>query len=211
MRRLLFMIPLLLLSALITFPAFSADNFEDFQPIHTDMVLNFVYIFEHMDQNDKHWQVKLVKNSFPESMTITWVKKEKNGSELTGTRILTDLTNSRNFNPWFKKNETKDTIDTAPWISIQVLRELRDNGKAEKFQEGGTGAINWAPATLTIKDKVIFPLLINGKPEAVHAFKLNKGMTVWNNLKNPLVLEYEPLGIPLFTSITGWKLISIEY
>jgi hypothetical protein len=211
MRRVPFIITLVLLSALITFPVFSADNFEDFQPIHTDMTFNFVYIIEHMDQKDKTWQIKVVKNSFPESLTFTWVKKEKNGNEFTGTRILTDLTNSRNFNPWFVKNETKDTVDSAPWIAVQILSELRDFGKAEKFQEGGTGAINWAPATLTVKDKIIFPLLINGKPEAVHAFKLNKGMTVWNNLKNPLVLEYEPLGIPLFTSISGWKLISIEY
>jgi hypothetical protein len=211
MRRILLMTLFVLLLSLVTIPAFSAENSEDFQPVTTGMTLNFIYKVEHIDQKDKTWQVKVVKNSFPQTLTLTWIRKEKNGTESTGTRILTDLTNSRNFNPWFKKNETKDTIDSAPWISVQILSELRDSGKAEKFQEGGTGAINWAPATLAVKDNIIFPLLINGKAVAVHAFKLNKGITVWNNRKNPLVLEYEPLGIPLFTSITGWKLISIEY
>jgi hypothetical protein len=211
MRRILFMVLFILLLSLITIPVFSAENFEDFQPINTGMTFNFIYIVEHMDQKDKTWQVKVVKNSFPESLTFTWIKKEKSGAESTGTRILTDLTNSRNFNPWFKNNEAKDTIDTAPWVSVQVLTELRETAKAEKFQEGGTGAINWAPTNLVVKDKIIFPIIVNGKPEAIHALKLSKGMIVWNNLKNPVVLEYEPLGIPLFTSITGWKLISIEY
>jgi hypothetical protein len=195
----------------VTIPVFSADNFEDFQPMNTGMTFNFNYIVEHMEQKDKTWQVKVVKSSFPESLTITWIRKEKDGTEYKGTRILTDLTNSRSLNPWFKKDETKDTVDTAPWISVQILTELQNIGNAEKFREGGTGAINWAPATLTVNDKIIFPLLINGKPEAVHALKLNKGLIVWNNLKNPVVLQYEPLGIPLFTSITGWKLVSIEY
>ncbi|HBE78054.1 MAG TPA: hypothetical protein DDW65_09795 [Firmicutes bacterium] len=211
MRRIAFfvMLFLLLFQAFIT--VFAADSTEDFQPINTGMKLNFVYIFEHMEQKDKTWQVQVVKNSFPESLTFTWLKKEKDGTETTGTRIIYNLANSRNFNPWFTKNETKDTVDTAPWLSVQVLTELRDNANAGKFREGGTGAVNWAPTTLTVKDNIIFPVMINGKPEAIHALKLSKGIIVWNNLKNPIVLQYEPLGIPFFTSITGWKLVSIQY
>ena len=45
----------------------------------------------------------------------------------------------------------------------------------------------------------------------VHALKLNLGLVVWNNLNNPLVLEYEPLGIPLITGITGWRVKEINY
>ena len=29
--------------------------------------------------------------------------------------------------------------------------------------------------------------------------------TVWNNINNPLVLEYRPMGVPLLTNVTGWK------
>jgi hypothetical protein len=211
MRRIAFWGTLILFLFHAFIPIFAADNLEDFQPINIGMTLNFIYIFEHIEQKDKTWQVQVVKNSFPESLTFTWLKKEKDGTETTGTRIIYNLANSRNFNPWFKKNETKDTVDTAPWLSVQVLTELRDNVNAEKFREGGTGAINWAPTNLTVKDKILFPVMINGKPEAIHALKLNKGIIVWNNPKNPLVLQYEPLGIPLFTSITGWKLVSIQY
>ncbi|HEY8464152.1 MAG TPA: hypothetical protein VIM29_09065, partial [Bacillota bacterium] len=71
--------------------------------------------------------------------------------------------------------------------------------------------VNWAATDLEVKEKVVYPVFINGKPEALHAYKLNKGLTIWNNLKNPLVLQYEPLGIPLFTSVTGWRLTTITY
>lgn len=187
------------------------ENAEDFLPVAAGMTLNFIHVVEHMDQKDSSWVVKVVKNSFPESLTFTWVKKDKKGSEITGTRILTDIQYSRNFNPWFKKEEGKATNDTAPWLSVQVLKDLQEGRKSEKFREGGAGAINWAPASLTVKEQILFPVLINGKAQALRALKLNKGLIVWNNLKNPLVLEYEPLGIPLFTGISGWKLVSIEY
>jgi hypothetical protein len=184
---------------------------EDYQPLRAGMKLTFIYIVEHMEQKDKFWKVTVEKNSFPQSLTYTWQRPQKDGSELTGTRILTDLNFSRNFNPIFLKDESKATADTAPWISLEVLKELRDKEEADNFREGGSGAVNWAATALKVKEKTIYPVLINGKPEALNAIKLSKGMVVWNNLKNPLVLQYEPLGIPLFTSITGWKLTEINY
>ncbi len=210
MRKYLFILTIVLLLSVTTIPVFSEDNAEDFQPITVGMTLNFVQIVEHIVQRDKAWQVKVVKESFPESLTYTWTKQERNGVG-SGTRILTDLIYSRDFNPLYRNNESKATDDTAPWISTDVLKELREKGVSSKFREGGAGAINWATIDLVVKEKVIYPLTINGKAVAIHAFKLNKGMTVWNNLKNPLIIEYEPLGIPLFTSISGWKLNSIDY
>lgn len=192
-------------------PSVEAESFEDYQPIQPGMKLTFIYIVEHFEQKDKLWKINLVKDSYPESLTYTWSRPQKDNTELSGTRILTDLKFSRNFNPWFKNNETKATSDTAPWISQQVLKELRTEGTASNFREGGTGAVNWAATALAVKEKIIFPVTINGKAEALHAFRLNKGIVVWNNLNNPLVLEYEPLGVPLFTSITGWKLTTINY
>jgi hypothetical protein len=187
------------------------DAFEDYLPIRTGMKLTFNYIIAHVEQKKKTWNLSVVKESFPESLTYTWSRPAKSGQTQSGTRILTDLKASRDFNPWYKTNESKATTDTAPWVSIQVLKELREGGAASNFREGGSGAINWAATDLRLKEKVIFPVFINGKPEALHAFRVNKGMVIWNNLKNPLVLEYEPLGIPLLTSVTGWKLTSINY
>jgi hypothetical protein len=175
------------------------------------MKLTFNYIIAHVEQKKKPWNLSVVKESFPESLTYTWSRSTRSKKTESGTRILTDLKASRDFNPWYKSNESKATTDTAPWVSVQVLKELREGGTASNFREGGSGAVNWAATDLRLKEKVIFPVFINGKPEALHAFRVNKGMVIWNNLKNPLILEYEPLGIPLFTSITGWKLTAINY
>jgi len=192
-------------------PITFAETGEDFHPVQTEMRLTFMYVLgRKIEQEDKLWYLTIVKNSFPESLTYTWTRPQKEGDS-SGTRILTDLKYSRDFNPWFKNDESKATDDTAPWISQEVLKELRNTGVAGNFREGGTGALNWATTSLKVKEKIIFPLLINGKPEAVHALKLNKGLVVWNNLNNPLILEYRPLGIPVFTGITGWKITEINY
>lgn len=203
---------LALLSLISIVPATLAETIEDFHPIQTGMRLTFMYALgRQIEQKDKLWRLTVVKNSFPESLTYTWTRPEDEGGESSGTRILTDLKYSRDFNPWFKNDESKATKDTAPWISQEVLKELREKGESRNFREGGAGAINWAATSLKVKEKVIFPLLINGKPEAVHGLKLNKGLVVWNNLNNPLVLEYKPLGIPLVTAMSGWKVTEINY
>lgn len=192
-------------------PPVGAESFEDYQPIRAGMKLTFIYIIEHFEQKDRLWKVTVVRNSYPESLTYTWRRPQKEPPDWTGTRILTDLKYSRNFKPWFSDKESKATSDTAPWISQQVLKEIRASGTASNFREGGTGAVGWAATSLTLKEQVIFAVTINGRAEALHAYRLNKGLLVWNNLNNPLVLEYEPLGVPLFTSITGWKLVAIDY
>jgi hypothetical protein len=209
MKRLLFLTIALLVAFSVSLPVIRAE--EDYNPIRPQMQVKFHFIVEHMEQKDRTWNLTVVKSSFPDSLTYTWVRPQKDNPDWKGTRILLDQKTSKNFNPWFKNDESKATTDTAPWISQLVLKELRDKGKSEDFREGGSGAVNWAAANLTVKDKIIVPVIINGKPEALYAFKLNKGITVWNNLQNPLILEYEPLGIPLFTSVTGWKVAEINY
>lgn len=210
MKRLL-CIMLVFFGFISMIPTTLAETVEDFHPVRSGMRITFKYIVEHIVKEDDPWSLTVVKSSFPESLTYTWTRPQAEGGSLTGTRILTDLKYSRSFNPWYKSDESKATNDTAPWISQEVLKELREKGTASNFREGGTGAINWVATSLKVKERIVFPLLINGKPEAVHALKLNKGIIVWNNMNNPLVLEYEPLGVPLFTSITGWKVKEINY
>ncbi len=184
---------------------------QDYSPVRPQLHVKFHYIFAHIEQKASTWELTVVKSSFPDSITYTWLRPQKEREDWKGSRILLDLKNSKNFNPWYTNGETKATTDTAPWLSQMVLTELRNKGRSETFKEGGSGALNWAAADLTVKEKVIFPVILNGKPEALNAFKLNKGITVWNNLNNPLVLQYEPLAVPLFTSVTGWKVVEINY
>lgn len=211
MKRLLIGLGLCCLFGSATFPLLAAqDSFEDYLPIRSGMKLSFHYILAHVEQKGRTWSLIVNKASFPDSISYTWTRPHKD-EPLTGNRTLNDLKSSREFNPWFKKDESKTTDDTAPWISLQVLKELQEQEKTEKFREGGSGAINWAACDLKVKEKTIFPVYINGKPEALHAFRVNKGFIIWNNPKNPLVLQYEPLGIPIITSVTGWKLTAINY
>lgn len=211
MKRFIIGLGLFCLMVSPAFPLLAAeDSFEDYLPIRSGMKLTFHYILAHLEKKDHTWSLSVGKAVFPDSISYTWIRPHKD-EPLTGNRVLTDLKNSREFNPWFKKNESKTTTDTAPWISLQVLKELQEKNTAENFREGGSGAINWAACDLKVKEKIIFPVYINGKPEALHAYRVNKGLIVWNNPKNPLVLQYEPLGIPLITSVTGWKLTAINY
>lgn len=183
---------------------------QDSLPLQSGMKLKFRYIIARMEQKDKTWEVEILRNSFPQSLTYKWLRPEKE-KENSGTRILTDLKLSRDFNPFFKSGESKATSDTAPWLSVQILSELREKGEADNFREGGSGALNWAATALKVDEAVIYPVTINGKATALNALRLNKGLVVWNNMQNPLILEYKPLSVPLITSITGWKLISIDY
>lgn len=211
MKRYLLILTLLFLVLLNAYPLLAAQEaFEDYLPIRSGMKLTFNSIIAHVERKEHPWDIVITKETFPDSLSYTWTRPQKKDT-LTGTRTLSDLKTSRNFNPWFRNNESKSTTDTAPWISVQVLRELQEKGSADNFREGGSGAVNWRASDLVVKEKIIFPVFINGKPEALHAYRVNKGIVVWNNLKNPLVLEYEPLGIPIFTGVTGWRLTAINY
>jgi hypothetical protein len=196
---------------LLATPFCAAEPFEDALPFQSDMKLTFIPIVAHFEQPDHPWTISVTKGTYPDTVFYGWSRPQKDGVIWTGNRILTDLRFSRDFNPFFKRDEHKSTKDTAPWLSLQIMKELREVGLADNFREGGTGAVNWAAVTLTVKEKVIFPVYINGKAEALHALRLSKGIVVWNNIHNPLVLEYEPLGVPLFTSITGWKVTKLNY
>ncbi|NLY76119.1 MAG: hypothetical protein GX075_12600 [Firmicutes bacterium] len=208
-RSLITVILLIFVSAIA--PVISAESGEDFHPIRPGMKITFMFIIEHIVKPERLWSLNVVKSSYPESLTYTWTRPHEGEQELSGTRILTDLKYSRDFDPWYKNGESKATKATAPWIAREVLKELRKDGTAGGFRVCGAGAANWIPRTLQVKEKIVFPLTINGKTEVVHALKLNLGLVVWNNLNNPLVLEYEPLGIPLITGITGWRVKEINY
>jgi hypothetical protein len=211
MKRGLVYLTLFLLIFSTTLPLMASPGaFEDSLPLNGGMRLSFECSFGHLRQKVHLWNISVVKTAFPESLTYTWTRIEKK-DRTNGTRILTDLKASRNFNPRFKNNELISTSDTVPWVSVQVLQELRENGAAPRFREGGSGAANWKATTLKNQEKVIYPVFLNGQPEALHAFRVSKNMVIWNNLQNPLVLEYEPLGIPFITNITGWKIKAIDF
>jgi hypothetical protein len=210
-KRYLIYLTLTLLVYYAILPALATqDPFEEVLTIRDGMSFSFHYIFAHVARKEQLWNLKVTKTAFPDSVTYTWSRPQKKGQP-HGTRILTNLKTSRDFNPWFKNDELTSTSDTAPWVSRQILKELRETGRANNFREGGSGAVNWKATGLKIKDKIIFPVYLNDKPTALHAFRVNKGLIIWNNLNNPLVLEYKPLGVPLLTSVTGWRLKAINY
>jgi predicted metal-dependent RNase len=64
---------------------------------------------------------------------------------------------------------------------------------------------------LRVEGETLYPIELNGRQVYIPAYKCGRGqMVVWNNIENPLVLEYKPFGIPLVTGVFGWKAESIS-
>jgi hypothetical protein len=186
-----------------------ADAFEDNWPLTDGMHLSFQGNGP-PDFKNRLWRITVMKTAFPKSLTYTWLRIEAH-AQTNGTRILTDLQDSRDFNPRFEADELISTQDTAPWLSAQILKELREYGVASDFREGGSEMANWKASTLKKTAQILFPVALNGKAKTLHAFRVGKGMVVWNNPQNPLMLEYEPLGIPPLPNVVGWRLRAIDF
>ena len=64
---------------------------------------------------------------------------------------------------------------------------------------------------LKVEEEVLFPVDVNGRRVFLPAYKCAKGqLIIWNNMQNPLVLEYRPIGVPLITGVLGWRAESIS-
>jgi hypothetical protein len=104
-----------------------------------------------------------------------------------------------------------DTDNTAPWVSREVLRELRTGRVAYNFKMGSVSLTGILAGDLNVEEEVLFPVDLNGRRVFLPAYKCARGqLTIWNNMQNPLVLEYRPIGVPLVTGVFGWKAESMS-
>ncbi|OPZ65654.1 MAG: hypothetical protein BWY85_00433 [Firmicutes bacterium ADurb.Bin506] len=157
------------------------------------------------------WRVTVQKSSYPGPVEIAWVRPRSDGSVPNATlRVLTGLDKGRTFGPVFGIGDPDETEWTAPWVSREVLRELRTGKRAYNFRTGGANLAGLFSGDLLVEEEILYPVEINGNRMYLPAFVTGKGQfTIWNNLANPLVLEYRPLGVPLITGVGGWKAESI--
>lgn len=180
-------------------------------PIRPGMRINFAYIVEHMEQSS-YWSLSILQSDFPNEVSIGWIRPQKDGPNLEGKRTYSNLKFSRIFHPIFSSGENNQSVEsTAPWISRQIYQELSETHSAANFKEGGTNLAGQSLTTLKVLERIEFPVRLNGEPSFVKALKLNRGLIIWDNPGNPLVLKYEPLGIPLITGVVGWKVVDIRY
>ncbi|MGI6147611.1 MAG: hypothetical protein ACOYEM_09430, partial [Bacillota bacterium] len=106
----------------------------------------------------------------------------------------------------FGLGDPDETDWTAPWVSREVIRELRTGKVAYNFRTGGWNLSGLFAGDLKVEEEILYPVEINGNRMYLPAFVCGGGQfTVWNNINNPLVLEYRPMGVPLLTNVTGWK------
>ncbi|NLM63953.1 MAG: hypothetical protein GX183_01655 [Firmicutes bacterium] len=153
------------------------------------------------------WRVTVLSADYPRTVRISWVRPRTDGSLPASTvRLLTGLEKSRTFGPVFGLGDPDETDWTAPWVSREVIRELRTGKVAYNFRTGGWNLSGLFAGDLKVEEEILYPVEINGNRMYLPAFVCGGGQfTVWNNINNPLVLEYRPMGVPLLTNVTGWK------
>ena len=158
------------------------------------------------------WQVTVQSTDYPKWVEISWVWPRSDGTLPASTvRRITGLDRGRTFGPVFGVNDPIDTDNTAPWVSREVLRELRTGKVAYNFKVGNVSLTGILAGDLKVDEEVLFPVELNGRRVFLPALKCAKGqLTIWNNMQHPLGLEYRPIGVPLFTGVFGWKAESIS-
>lgn len=180
-------------------------------PVRPGMRINFAYINARVEQK-QFWSLSVIHGEFPGEITVGWVRPHPNQPSQSGKRIYTNLKEGRVFRPVFVDGENQAVIEsTAPWLSQAVYQELRETGSASRFKEGGGNLMGKRVSLLKVEERVELPVRINGDQTFVKALKLNRGIWVWDNPLNPLVLKYEPFGFPLITGVVGWRVTELRY
>ncbi|MBP7868646.1 MAG: hypothetical protein BWY92_00340 [Firmicutes bacterium ADurb.BinA052] len=158
------------------------------------------------------WHVTVQSASYPKWAEISWVWPRSDGTLPAATiRRINGLERGRTFGPVFGVMDPIDTDNTAPWVSREVLRELRTGKVAYNFKMGNVSLTGILAGDLRVDEEVLFPVDLNGRRVFLPAYKCAKGqLIIWNNMQNPLVLEYRPIGVPLITGVFGWKAESIS-
>lgn len=207
----------LMLAAVFTLgigPGAMAADYEvyKFEPrIYPGMHVTFRRIVSQV-VTELEWKVTVQAADFPKSVDIAWVRPKSDGSiGRPVERRTTGLDRGRTFGPIFGINDPETTEWTAPWVSREVIRELRTGGVAYNFRTGNVSLAGLFAGDLKVEEEVLYPIDLNGNRVYLPAFVTGKGQfTIWNNMENPLVLEYRPLGLPVFTGVFGWKAESIS-
>ena len=158
------------------------------------------------------WHVTVQSASYPKWAEISWVWPRSDGTLPAATiRRINGLERGRTFGPVFGVMDPIDTDNTAPWVSREVLRELRTGKVAYNFKMGNVSLTGILAGDRRVDEEVLFPVDLNGRRVFLPAYKCAKGqLIIWNNMQNPLVLEYRPIGVPLITGVFGWKAESIS-
>lgn len=181
-------------------------------PITTGMQIKFNLIVTRMI-TDTSWQLSVTGVRYPDMVRFEWVKDPvtDDGQPSSGRREVYGLATSRNFRPVFLDDENKTTMDTAPWVSVAVLEELRTRKTASNFRIGGASIMGAVASDLKVDETTAFEVLLDGKKVLLPAFKVGNGqIIIWDNPNCPLVLQYNPAGIPVLTSLVGWKVMEIK-
>ena len=156
---------LLIAVAAGTGPSFNAAAQAEYEILRAEPAMRHMHVvFE--DRPDRHeleWRVTVLSADYPRTVRISWVRPRTDGSLPASTvRLLTGLEKSRTFGPVFGLGDPDETDWTAPWVSREVIRELRTGKVAYNFRTGGWNLSGLFAGDLKVEEEILYPVEING-------------------------------------------------
>jgi hypothetical protein len=161
---------------------------------------------------DTGWALVIEEFDQDEAITFNWERNTSSDGLQQGRKRLTNLTASQSFNPTLINEEDIETEATMPWISRAVFEDLKRGNNVPEYKEGGLSASGeLTTIDLTRDDGEQFAtLMLNNVEVTVPMLSLNNGLfKILDSAQNPLVLEYNPIGIPGITNFIGWHVTDI--
>jgi len=105
------------------------------------------------------WQVTVQSAQYPKEIEISWVWPRSDGTTPVPTlRKLTGLERGRTFGPLYGGNDPEQTDWTAPWLSREVLRELRTGKVAYNFKMEPSASLGFLQGICEWKERLCIPL-----------------------------------------------------
>ena len=129
-------------------------------------------------------------------LEYNWAIESPDGSSRSGTYVIDEFDKSHDYGvDWETENETTPK-GTAPWVSREALRELRDNGFTTIIVDKHIRKD--AIVIAELKGVTVFTVKVNGKETKLKAIAVStdKGdkLLILDELQNPLVLSAEVVG-----------------
>jgi hypothetical protein len=140
-------------------------------------------------------KIMVIKND-EFNLEYDWVVDTPGSISYSGTYVIDSFDKSHEYEAGWETKSKESPKGTYPWVSREVLRELRDSGFTNIIVDRTIRKDTIVMAEL--KDATIFPVEINGKKTDVKAMLVttDKGdkLLMLDELQNPLVLSADIAG-----------------
>ena len=153
-------------------------------------------IIIHGQKTEKEKHKVMVLRVDETRLEYNWAIESPDGSSRSGMYIIDQFYKSHDYGVYWEAQEEATPKGTAPWVSREAFRELRDNGfttiTVDKHIRKDAIII------AELKGVTTFSAKMNGKEISLKAIEVltDKGdrLLILDDLQNPLVLSAEVAG-----------------